>query len=295
MFGGETGMFNRRKLMLFAFTLVMTVLLSGVVLAIPKLKAPPVAPPVQEQPKIKKGTISGRVMLKEGGPLAGGRVLFFDSATGPAPEPDRFDRAPDIVRPIDEDGRFSVEIPVGKYYLGALKRVSGENIGPPSDGDYIFRSVDKKGRMKLYVIKQGGRVDVGTLKGAAPLKLGDIPDRTLDTTIEGAVYDAEGRPVAGAVVVAFLNPALQSKPLYVSGKTGADGIYVLHVVEGTYYLKARNTFSSGPPEPGQIVGFYGEGTPEAIAVKAGEAKKGVDFKVVLFPGRGPSQGSPGPR
>ncbi len=38
---------------------------------------------------------------------------------------------------------------------------------------------------------------------------------------------------------------------------------------------------------GQIVGFYGEGSPAPMMVKEGEIVKNVNFTVILFPGRGP--------
>jgi len=46
-------------------------------------------------------------------------------------------------------------------------------------------------------------------------------------------------------------------------------------------------FASGPPQEGQIVGYYGEGDAVPVAVKEGERKKGTNINVVLFPGRGP--------
>jgi len=46
-------------------------------------------------------------------------------------------------------------------------------------------------------------------------------------------------------------------------------------------------FASGPPQEGQIVGYYGEGEAAPVTVKEAERKKGNDINVVLFPGRGP--------
>jgi hypothetical protein len=240
---------------------------------------------------VKKGTISGKIMIKDGGPLSGGQVIFFNAASGPPPEQERYDRTPDFVRNIDDDGKFSADIPEGKYYIGAVKRRSGETIGAPAEGDYTWRSLDEKGKPKAYAVEADKLLDIGTIAEAAPLKAESVVHRAVTTAIEGTVFDMDGKPVADAVVVAFINPSVQSKPLFISEKTGKDGKYLLRIAAGTFYLRVRNQFASGPPEPGQIVGYYGEGTPAPVTIKEGEKLKDIDFKVILFPGRGPFSGT----
>jgi hypothetical protein len=93
-------------------------------------------------------------------------------------------------------------------------------------------------------------------------------------------------PVEGAIVVAFRQPTIGKRPLFVSNRSNKDGKYILPVTEGTYYLRVRNSFAAGPPEPGQIIGYYGEGTPAPVSVKHREIMKGIDFQVVVFRGRG---------
>lgn len=237
----------------------------------------------------EKGTIAGQVMVKDNGPLADGQVMFFNAASGPQPEPDKYERTPDYVRSLDADGSFDVELPAGTYYIRAVKRKSGERIGPPAAGDLVLRVLDDSGKPKPFVIEAGKKVDVGTLGSAEPLKT--EAKHVVTTAIEGRIVDNVGRPVPDAVVVAFLKPVVMSKPLFISEKTGKDGRYLLRLTAGTYYLRVRNQFASGPPEPGQIVGYYGEGRPAPITVIAGQVLKGVDFVVILFPGRGPFSGT----
>ncbi len=239
----------------------------------------------------KKGVIKGRIMIADGGPLAGGQVLFFNADAGPAPAPEQFDRTPDYVRDINDEGWFTAEIPAGRYYLGATKKISGEPVGPPQEGDYVWRSVDKNGKPRIYKVRPGKKFDIGIVGGAAPMQQGIISKRPVMTAIEGTVMDPDGNPVPGVVVVAFLNPNTGSKPVYISEKSDAKGHYLLRVSEGTYYLRARNEYSSGPPEPGQIVGFYGEGSPSPVPIVRGQIKEHVDFQVILFPGRGPASGA----
>jgi hypothetical protein len=238
----------------------------------------------------KKGTITGVIRTKDGHPLADGQILFFNVAGGPLPDPGKYDRTPDIIRGLDASGAFSVEVPAGSYFLGASKKASGEAVGPPKEGDYVWRSLDDQGRLKAYDIPAGGRVDIGTISGAIVLKDDAVLHRSVRTAIEGVVVDMDGNPVPDAVVVAFTSPSIKGKPKFISEKTDKDGKYVLRIAPGTYYLRARNEFASGPPEPGQIVGYYGEGTPASVEIKAGEVRKDINFRVILFPGRGPFSG-----
>ena len=240
-------------------------------------------PPAAE---VKTGAITGTIMITGAGPLKDGQVMLYDAAAGPPPMPFKYERTPDIAKELDAEGRFKVELPPGKYYLGAIKRLSNERIGPPQTGDYVFRSLDEKGNPKEYLVQSGIVLDIGTVS-AAPLKPERLLSHAVTTSIEGFVKGKGGKPVADAVVAAFVTPAMQGKPLFVSEKTGKDGKYVLRVPPGTYYLRARNVFASGPPQEGQIVGYYGEGDAVPVAVKEGERKKGTNINVVLFPGRGP--------
>jgi hypothetical protein len=271
---------NRKK---FA---TMFILLVGCSLLFPAMKVRA----AQDSPAVQKGTITGVIKKKDGGPLAQGQILFFNAAAGPPPDPEKFDRTPDYVRVLDENGSFTVSIPTGSYYLGASLKASGEPIGPPKEGDFVWRGLDANGKLKLYSVPGGGRLDIGTIAEAIPLKMQSVLHRAVTTAIEGSVVDTDGNPVPDVVVVAFTGSTLRGKPKFVSEKTDQAGKYVLRIVPGTYYLRARNEFASGPPEPGQIVGFYGEGSPSSITIKAGEILRDVNFQVILFPGRGPLSG-----
>jgi len=234
---------------------------------------------------VKTGTVTGRVTVKGGAPLSWGQILFYDVTAGPPPLPDKYYRTPDISRNIDGEGKFRVDLPAGKYYIGAVKRMSGDSFGVPQEGDYVFRSLEDGGKLKVYTLEAGAVLDLGTIADVAPVKLQDPSKRIVTTAIEGVVSDTEGKPVEDAVVIAFVD--VKGKSLFLSDKTSKDGKYTLRLIEGTYYLRVRNRFTIGPPEPGQIVGFYGDGSIPPVRVKEGEIKKGVDFTVILFGGRGP--------
>jgi hypothetical protein len=240
---------------------------------------------------VDKGFIAGQLMIKGGAPLAGGQVFFFNDASGPPPSQVRYWRVPDYMAQIDEAGRFSIELPAGKYYLGALKRMSGERIGPPADGDYFFASADEKGLPKSYVVKNGETVELGVISGAVPFQKRTLMPGAEITAIEGTVFDNEGKAVEGALVLAQLIPLSAGRhPLFTSERTAKDGHYILKVHDGgNYYLRVRSMHDKGPPAAGEMIGAYGGKEPLAVAVKKGQVIKSVDITVVQFTGRGPDK------
>lgn len=242
----------------------------------------------QEAKEIKTSTITGQLMIKGDGPVAGGRVFFFNDASGPPPSKEKYWRIPDYVTDTDNSGKFSIELPEGKYYLGAIKTISGGKIGPPAEGDIFYAGTDEQGKPKTYIIKQGLKTDIGVISEAAPFKRSVVKFGDGITAIEGTVLDGAGKPVEGALVFAFLSPTMVGRPLFASDRTGKDGKYILRVHEGgKYYLRVRNVYGGGPPKAGEVIGDYGEKDAVAVALKSGEKVRGVNIKVRSFTGRGP--------
>jgi hypothetical protein len=262
--------------------------------------------------ELQKGRISGKLMIKDGGPMGEDLVHFFNAETGPIPDPDKYWRVPDFITDIKENGEFTTELNEGKYYIGAIKRISGKKeVGPPLIGDFFFISQDEKGTPKLYIVKKGEDTNIGTISEAIPFKGWGIKDKI--TAIEGRVLIEDGKPVEGALVFAYSSSAMSDRPEFISDRTDKDGKFILRVYEGgTYYLRARDLYGGGPPATGGIigtyrketsshllspsppgpsglVGIYGKETSTAIVVNTGEIKKGIDINVVRFPGRGPKK------
>ena len=236
------------------------------------------------------GRITGKLLTKDGGmTMGGGLVHFFDAETRSIPKPDKYWRVPDEIANIDENGEFTVKLREGKYYMGAIKRTSGiKDVGPPLKGDLFFTSSDEKGSLKVYYVKKGKEINLGTISEATPYKGWSIKDNF--TSIEGRVL-VDGRPVEGALVLGYISPTMIGKPDFVSERADKDGKYILRVPEGgSYYLMARDIYGGGPPVEGAIVGVYGaKKMPTAVTVKTGESTKGIDIKVIMFPGRGPRE------
>lgn len=242
--------------------------------------------------EVRTGVITGKLMTKEGIPMSGGTVFFFNAETGPPPSPDRYWRVPDEIAEMDGEGRFSVVLLVGKYFMGAIKRLSGPKIGPPRDGDMFLASKDEDGSPKQYTVREGAKTDIGVISGAVPFKRPQIKDRI--SAIEGTVIFQDGRPAEGALVFAYMTPTMAGRPTFVSERTGRDGKYVLRVNEGgKYYLKVRDVYGGGPPTKGGIIGSYAEESPIPVSVKTGETTQGIDIRVIRFRGRGPKGSVPG--
>jgi hypothetical protein len=231
--------------------------------------------------EVGKGKIVGKLMTQDGKPMSGGSVFFFNDATGPPPSQEKYWRIPDALALIDEEGRFSMELPPGKYYMGAMKRISSEkNIGPPEEGDYFLKGQGSKGKPKAYIVKKGEITDVGTIAEAVPFKREVVRYGDGITSIEGVVRDPDGKPVEGAAVFAYKKQAARGKPLFASDKTGKDGKYILRVDQGgKYYLRVRDIFGGGPPVGGEIVGKYWQERSMEVSAKTGEATKGFDISI----------------
>jgi hypothetical protein len=237
----------------------------------------------------KTGSLTGKVMITDGVPMAKGVVFVFNSATGPAPSSDRYWRVPDEIVKTDAEGRFDAKLANGTYFIGAIQRKSGEDIGPPQEGD-LFLPFHGDGSPKAYVISNGSVTNVGIITGAVPFKKSSIKISGGITAIEGKVTDASGNPVQHAFVFGFLTPAMVGKPLFISERTGTDGRFLLRVHQGgDYFLKIRNTYGGGAMKAGEIMGSYGQEGPMAIRVKTGEIITGINIAGIRFPGQGPNK------
>lgn len=235
---------------------------------------------------IPTGIFSGKWISTKYGIMTGGFIFLFNAATGPPPDPERYWRVPDKVTIVDTSGAFSVELPEGEYYLGPLKRKSTREPGPPEKGDIHFFSREKNGDPKIYQVTAGKTTDVGTIREANPFKPPHEAPNGI-TAIEGKVTDADGKPLAGALVFGYFSPDAVGKPLFVSEKADKNGIYRLRVSEGgEYYLKTRTAYGSGMPETGELVGTYGGTPPLPVRLDSGSVLKGIDIQTHQFKGEG---------
>lgn len=235
----------------------------------------------------KIGSISGQVMITEGVPMSEGLVFFFNEDSGAPPSFDRYWRVPDEVVNTDINGKFRAVLADGKYYIGAIKRKTNEDIGPLQEGD-LFLPFYADGAPTKYVINNGSAINLGIVYGVKPFSTSILKTGAGITAIEGYVTNSRGKPLENTLVFAYSTPTMFGKPLFISEKTGKDGKYLLRVYEGgNYYLKIRNSYGGGAMKAGEIMGSFGEERPKAVEVKTGTIVKGINITGVTFSGQGP--------
>jgi len=231
------------------------------------------------------GKLTGRLAQKDGSPLSGGLAFFFNQSTGVPPLPEKYWRVPDEIAELDAEGRFTAELIEGTYFVGAVKRAIGRDVGPPNEGDLFLVSRDPQGKPRTFAVKARTQQDIGTIAEALPFV--KSPNKGGITGIEGVVEGEDGKPIAGVFVFAFMTPSMVGRPQFVAERTGADGRFLLRVAEaGNYYLKVRDVYGGGPPRQGGIIGGYVSDTPQSVAVKANAITKGVSLKGIRFQGQG---------
>jgi hypothetical protein len=254
-----------KKLLSSAFAFIVSIAVCSVVFA------------AQELSPVKTGTITGKISEKGKAPLTGGMVLFFSEKSGPPPSSTRYWRVPSHSFGIDEKGRFKATLPEGQYYMGATQKTSGEQLGPPGDGDLFFISQDKSGNPKLHTVKGNKNLDMGVISEAKPFSRKALVTEGI-TSIQGTIADGKGNPVAGMLVFAFPTPTMFGRPLFVSERTDKEGNYLLRLSGGgKYYLSSRADYGGGPPSPEQNIGSYAKGQP--VVLQTGDMVKGINITV----------------
>jgi hypothetical protein len=171
---------------------------------------------------------------------------------------------------VDQDGRFRIDLPAGRYHLVARRRAAGGRSGELAPGD-------------LNGSYPGNPV---TVRSGERLQLGAFPLAVIDpavhakrqaagtfaptgTMLTGQVLDPQGAPVRGVHVFAYLDSRMVGKPVHISAPSDASGRFQLHLGDGgTYFVGARSNYG-GPLEPGEWVGTF-DGRPDhAVSVAKG--------------------------
>jgi len=180
----------------------------------------------------------------------------------------------------EDDGRFRIDLPSGRFFLAARKRSDGGRMGEPEAGDL---NANYPGNP--ISVAAGEYRDIGDFRLAAvdatarTKKLDEGKFEQTATRFEGRVVNRDGQPVSGIFVFAYLDSRMVGKPTYISAPTGADGRYVLNLgAGGTYYLGARSTYG-GPLEPGEWVGTHDGQADHSVRVEAGQVEALSDIIV----------------
>jgi hypothetical protein len=245
--------------------------------------------------ELKSATVTGRVATKSGAPMAEAYVYLFNETLGPPPLMDRYWRLPDEIVMSDMEGRFTTQVPYGTYYIGAIKRINGRDVGPPVAGDILLASSTDEILQRKFLFNKE-RIDIGVIDQGVPYSPLATPRREGITAIEGKVVNADGKPAIGVSVFAFTSPNMIGRPLFASDLTGADGTFTLSVASGgSYFLRAREGYGGGPPKLGGLIGMYGDHDATPITVVQGQTVKGIRMIVAPFAGKGVSQSTAKPQ
>jgi hypothetical protein len=211
--------------------------------------------------------LSGRV-TQAGAPVAGAYVYLYTEDSGGLMGPSYGE----AVR-TDDEGRYTVDLPAGRYFLAARCRASGGRAGELVVGD-------------LNGLYPGNPV---TVVAGSRRELDALPVKPVDadvlarrhaagtfeptaTLLQGQVVDGNGDPVSGVYVFAYLDSRMVGKPVYLSAPSDDSGRFELFLgAGGDYFIGARSAYG-GPLEPGEWVGTYDGRTDHGVSVAAGEQR-----------------------
>lgn len=224
-----------------------------------------VAPSAPESSALVVGPpgIAGTVRDSRGEPAQGAVVYAYRSARaglrGPA----------DFAAPVDAEGRYFLDLVEGRYHLVARRRASGEDAGPPRPGDAwaphpqnpleVRPGFTTRADFRLLAITQPMIMKEGTLTSG-------------DTGFSGVVRDARGRPVGGALVLAYRDRNFQRMPDHTAPATGEDGVFTLYLPQGGTYCLVVRTRTRGQPAAGELYAVLGEGAEACREARRGEIR-----------------------
>jgi hypothetical protein len=249
----------------------------------------------QPAPPTGTGILSGKVLLiQDGKPVPSAVVSLFNVATGPPPDKSAIRRVPEGFVWVRGSGLFKAFLVPGSYNLGVLFRSDQRKKGPPGPDEFFFFPRDEQGDLFQYEVVAGQTTDVGILSRLEPET---FPEITNAFVVEGTVYDEQGKPFAGALIL-VRGDLSTPRPLFISKRTGIDGRYQLKLPIGQqFYLVAReNLVDVGRPKSGDFVGSYGGSKPASgqtpavfsttgkpVFGIANQVAKGIDITMYKIP------------
>jgi hypothetical protein len=197
--------------------------------------------------------IKGRILNDDGEPMTGGRVSFFAVDIGPPSRQSALRRVPEAIAPVSAEGAFSIRLPEGRYYVGAMSREFSEGPGPPVAGEKALSAGTKDNAPLIVEIKGDQESELAPITMRAGVK---FPEHTEFFTVTGAITDAKGKPFAGAYIFIKID-ANSQRPNFISPETGKDGRFKLQLPAGkSYHLFAKDTVNFGKPAAGKHIGAY---------------------------------------
>lgn len=218
--------------------------------------------------------IKGRVLVEGKDSAAGVYVYAYDSPNNDMRVPTRM-----ISDPTAQDGSYTLGLAPGTYHVIARKRVSGSPRGYLSKGDFEGEYAGNP-----VTVKPGEFATVDLSVAALPGKFLLAPYANLkgDMGITGKVLKEDGKPVAGAYVMAYTRKDRMGRPAFLSKPTNQDGEYAIYPTRpGTYYVAARTDYGD-LPKKGEPYGTYDKDPEHKIEVKEKTVLTGIDVTMKKF-------------
>lgn len=223
----------------------------------------------------REGTGVLGVVLSGGKPVRDATVYAYSADAGTV-------RGPSYVAFARTDGRGRYKLPLreGSFVIvarrkgnenetGAL-RPEGESGGEGERVDLAAGKMKEIGAIALHPPKEEKRrirVEAGGQEVQGSMLL-------------GRVVRNDGSAGAGVYVMAYADHRMIGRPFAISGRTGADGVFLLVLSKpGKYYLGARSE-RGGPVSPGEWVGTFDGAPDHSVEVARGERKEGLNIRVI---------------
>jgi len=178
----------------------------------------------------EKSVLKGRVLDIEEKPVESAEIFIYNS--------------PDVRRPADfmsartdKEGRFSVDLPIGKYWAVARLRKGTERYGPLMPGDkHSGEPVEIYLTPNSEIEKDFTVVDI---REVTRLKKKIREDYI---KIKGRILDKNSSPVKMVYAIANKNKVITGMPDYLSAWTDDEGYYTLYIPRGKYYIGYATAF-----------------------------------------------------
>lgn len=210
-----------------------------------------------------------------GKPAPGAYVFAYASDAGTV-------RGPSFVAfaVADERGRFRLPLREGNFAVVARRkggedetgamRPDGESSAEPGVAVALSPGeVKDVGKIPLHPAREDQR---RRRAAAGGLEAGEAE-------IRGTVTNEKGAPVAGVHVMAYTDGRMIGRPHAISGKTGADGAFVLRLPKGGRFFVGARSGAGGPVSPGEWVGTYDGAPDHSVEVQKGQRREGIAIRV----------------
>jgi hypothetical protein len=216
----------------------------------------------------KTGLTSLQGVVHQGGKPVGGAAvqIFLDAA--------RYFRGPGYASAMtDGEGRFTIDLPPGRYYVVARHRKTAARVGPLNVGDlygyypdnpvYLEEGVSATLELPLLTVEK------------EPSEA--LMEATVGSVLRGRVTDPGGAPVEGVFACLYTSPEPMGRPAFASEATDGRGRFQIRVTEGgDHWLVARRDIGR-PLGPDDYVAFYRGTEGHRLTVEPGRDVAGLEI------------------